>query len=193
MRIIVGLGNPGDRYAGTRHNIGFRCIDAMARAWGIPVSQRRAKAVLGIGRHLDQDVVLAKPRTFMNNSGEGVGYLLTRFSAQPSDLLVVYDEMALPLGRLRARASGSDAGHNGIRSIIDALNTQDFPRMRIGIGRPAQVGGNITHVLDRFSPEEEPVIAQMVERVILAGECLLEENIDRVMNRFNTDPSSQSA
>ena len=193
MRIIVGLGNPGDRYAGTRHNIGFRCIDAMARAWGIPVSQRRAKAVLGIGRHLDQDVVLAKPRTFMNNSGEGVGYLLTRFSAQPSDLLVVYDEMALPLGRLRARASGSDAGHNGIRSIIDALNTQDFPRMRIGIGRPAQVGGNITHVLDRFSPEEEPVIAQMVERVILAGECLLEENIDRVMNLFNTDPSSQSA
>ena len=189
MRIIVGLGNPGGRYAGTRHNIGFRCVDAIAQAWGIPISQRRAKAVLGIGRHLDQDVVLAKPRTFMNNSGEGVGYLLTRFSAQPSDLLVVYDEMALPLGRLRVRAAGSDAGHNGIRSIIDALNTQDFPRMRIGIGRPEQVGGNISHVLDRFSPEEEKVIAQMVEQVILAGECLLEENLDRVMNRFNTDPS----
>ena len=189
MRIIVGLGNPGERYAGTRHNIGFRCVDAIAQAWGIPISQRRAKAVLGIGRHLDQDVVLAKPRTFMNNSGEGVGYLLTRFSAQPSDLLVVYDEMALPLGRLRARAAGSDAGHNGIRSIIDALNTQDFPRMRIGIGRPEQGGGNISHVLDRFSPEEEKVIAQMVEQVILAGECLLEENLDRVMNRFNTDPS----
>lgn len=189
MRIIVGLGNPGGRYAGTRHNIGFRCVDAIAQAWGIPISQRRAKAVLGIGRHLEQDVVLAKPRTFMNNSGEGVGYLLTRFSAQPSDLLVVYDEMALPLGRLRVRAAGSDAGHNGIRSIIDALNTQDFPRMRIGIGRPEQVGGNISHVLDRFSPEEEKVIAQMVEQVILAGECLLEENLDRVMNRFNTDPS----
>ena len=191
MRIIVGLGNPGGRYAGTRHNIGFRCVDAIAHSWGIPISQRRAKAVLGIGRHLEQDVVLAKPRTFMNNSGEGVGYLLTRFSAQPSDLLVVYDEMALPLGRLRVRAAGSDAGHNGIRSIIDALNTQDFPRMRIGIGRPEQVGGNISHVLDRFSPEEEKVIAQMVEQVILAGECLLEENLDRVMNRFNTDPSIQ--
>ena len=176
MRIIVGLGNPGERYAGTRHNIGFRCIDAMARTWGIPLSQRRAKAVLGIGRHLNQDVVLAKPRTFMNNSGEGVHYLLTRFSAQPSDLLVVYDEMAL---------AGGDAGHKGIRSIIAALSTQDFPRMRIGIGRPEQVGGNVAHVLDRFSPEEEPVIAQAVEQVTLAGECLLEENIDRVMNRFN--------
>ncbi len=185
MRIIVGLGNPGERYAGTRHNIGFRCIDAMARTWSIPLSQRRAKAVLGIGRHLNQDVVLAKPRTFMNNSGEGVRYLLTRFSAQPSDLLVVYDEMALPMGRLRLRAAGSDAGHKGIRSIIAALNTQDFPRMRIGIGPPEQVGGNVAHVLDRFSPEEEPVIAQAVEQVTLAGECLLEENIDRVMNRFN--------
>ena len=185
MRIIVGLGNPGERYAGTRHNIGFRCIDAMARTWGIPLSQRRAKAALGMGRHLNQDVVLAKPRTFMNNSGEGVRYLLTRFSAQPSDLLVVYDEMALPMGRLRLRAAGSDAGHNGIRSIIEALNTQDFPRMRIGIGRPAQVGGNVAHVLDRFSTEEEPVIVQAVEQVILAGECLLEETIDRVMNQFN--------
>ncbi len=186
MRIIVGLGNPGERYAGTRHNIGFRCVDAIARTWGIPLSQRRAKAVLGMGRHLNQDVVLAKPRTFMNNSGEGVYYLLTRFSAQPSDLLVVYDEMALPMGRLRLRAAGSDAGHNGIRSIIAALNTLDFPRIRIGIGQPAQAGGNVAHVLDRFSPEEEPVIAEAVEQVILAGECLLEENIDRVMNRFNT-------
>ena len=185
MRIIVGLGNPGDRYAGTRHNIGFRCIDAMARTWGIPLSQRRARAVLGMGRHLNQDVVLAKPRTFMNNSGEGVRYLLTRFSAQPSDLLVVYDEMALPMGSLRLRAAGSDAGHQVIRSIIGALNSLDFPRLRIGIGRPAQAGGNIAHVLDRFSPEEEPEIAQAVAQVILAGECLLEASIDRVTSRFN--------
>ena len=103
MRIIVGLGNPGDRYAGSRHNIGFRCVDAIARSWGIPLSQRRAKAALGMGRHLNQDVVLAKPRTFMNNSGEGVLYLLARFKAQPEDLLIVYDEMELPLGRLRIR------------------------------------------------------------------------------------------
>ena len=185
MRIIVGLGNPGGRYVGTRHNIGFRCIDTAARTWGLPVSERRAKAVLGRGRHLDQDVVLAKPRTFMNNSGEGVQYLLTRFSAQPSDLLVVYDEMALPIGRLRLRAAGSDAGHNGIRSIITALNTQDFPRMRIGIGRPPQIGGNVAHVLDRFSAEEEPLIVQAVEQAVLALECLLEENLDRAMNQFN--------
>ena len=185
MQIIVGLGNPGEKYNGTRHNIGFRCIDAMARAWGIPVSERRAKAVLGKGRHLGRDVVLAKPRTFMNNSGEGVHYLLTRFPAQPSELLVVYDEMALPMGKLRLRAAGSHAGHNGIRSIIAALNSEEFPRLRIGIGRPDQEGGNIGHVLDRFSSEEEPVIAEAVEQVILATECLLEESIDRAMNRFN--------
>ena len=185
MRIIVGLGNPGVRYASTRHNIGFRCIDAMARSWGISLSQRRAKVVLGLGTHLEQEVVLAKPRTFMNNSGEGVHYLLTRFSVQPSELLVIYDEMALPMGKLRLRVAGSDAGHNGIRSIITALNTQEFPRMRIGIGRPSLEDGNIAHVLDRFSPEEEPVIAEAVEQVILATECLLEENIDRAMNKFN--------
>ena len=99
--------------------------------------------------------------------------------------------MALPSGRLRLRGAGRDAGHKGIRSIIAALNTQDFPRMRIGIGPPEQVGGNVAHVLDRFSIEEEPVIAQAVDQVTLAGECLLEENIDRVMNRFNTDTSIQ--
>jgi len=185
MRLIVGLGNPGTRYRDTRHNVGFRCVDRMAKGWDIGPWDRRVKAVLGLGTRAGEEIVLAKPRTFMNNSGEGVLYLLARFKAQPEDLLIVYDEMELPLGRLRIRASGSGGGHNGIKSIIAALNTQDFPRMRIGIGQPAQVGGNVTHVLDRFTPEEEPVIAQAVEQVLLAGGCLLEENIDRVMNRFN--------
>ncbi len=115
MRIIVGLGNPGPRYSCTRHNIGFRCIDLMARRWEIKVSERRHKAVLGRGRRLEHDVALAKPRTFMNNSGDGVAYLLARYGARPQDLIIVYDEMALPVGKLRLRPSGSDAGHNGIR------------------------------------------------------------------------------
>ena len=127
MWLIVGLGNPGDRYRNSRHNLGFWCIDSMASRWGITVNERRAKAVLGRGARAGQDVVLAKPRTFMNNSGEGVDYLLTRFAAPPTNLVIVYDEMELPVGTLRLRPSGSDGGHNGIRSIIAALHSQTFP------------------------------------------------------------------
>ena len=185
MRIIVGLGNPGPRYRSTRHNIGFRCLDLIATRWDIRVSERRAKAVLGRGRRLEQDIVLAKTRTFMNNSGDGVAYLLTRFGARPHDLIVIYDEMALPVGKLRLRPSGSDAGHNGVRSVIAALGTQDFPRIRVGIGRPAPDGGPIAHVIGGFSGVESPIISEAVARVVEAVDSILEEGIDRAMSRFN--------
>ena len=185
VMIIVGLGNPGPKYSGTRHNIGFQCIDRMAKRWGIEVSERRAKAVLGKGSYRGQNVVLAKPRTFMNHSGEGLRYLLARFSAVPANLLVIYDEMALPMGKLRLRSTGSDAGHNGIRSIIDCLNTVEFPRLRIGIGRPDPESNYVTHVLDRFSQEDQTIIDEVVDRVILATECIIEESLERAMNKFN--------
>jgi len=185
VMIIVGLGNPGPKYSGTRHNIGFQCIDRMAKRWGIEVSERRAKAVLGKGSYRGQNVVLAKPRTFMNHSGEGLRYLLARFSAVPANLLVIYDEMALPMGKLRLRSTGSDAGHNGIRSIIDSLNTVEFPRLRIGIGRPDPKSNYVTHVLDRFSQEDQTIIDEVVDRVILATECIIEESLERAMNKFN--------
>ena len=185
VMIIVGLGNPGPKYSGTRHNIGFQCIDRMAKRWGIEVSERRAKAVLGKGSYRGQNVVLAKPRTFMNHSGEGLRYLLARFSAVPANLLVIYDEMALPMGKLRLRSTGSDAGHNGIRSIIDSLNTVEFPRLRIGIGRPDPESNYVTHVLDRFSQEDQTIIDEVVDRVILATECIIEESLERAMNKFN--------
>ena len=185
VMIIVGLGNPGPKYSGTRHNIGFQCIDRMAKRWGIEVSERRAKAVLGKGSYRGQNVVLAKPRTFMNHSGEGLRYLLARFSAVPANLLVIYDEMALPMGKLRLRSTGSDAGHNGIRSIIDSLNTVEFPRLRIGIGRPDPESNYVTHVLDRFSQEDQTIIDEVVDRVILAAECIIEESLERAMNKFN--------
>jgi len=185
VMIIVGLGNPGPKYSGTRHNIGFQCIDRMAKRWGIEVSERRAKAVLGKGSYRGQNVVLAKPRTFMNHSGEGLRYLLARFSAVPANLLVIYDEMALPMGKLRLRSTGSDAGHNGIRSIIDCLNTAEFPRLRIGIGRPDPESNYVTHVLDRFSQEDQTIIDEVVDRVILATECIIEESLERAMNKFN--------
>ena len=148
--IIVGLGNPGPRYRDTRHNVGFGCVDLLAERWGIAVKDRRRTTVLGQGYREGKAVVLAKPRTFMNLSGESVGYLLARFGGRPADLVIVYDEMALPLGRIRLRARGSDAGHNGIKDIIRTVRTIDFPRLRIGIGGPG-MSGSVDHVLGRFS------------------------------------------
>ena len=185
MLLVVGLGNPGTRYSSTRHNVGFRFIDLMTKKSKIRLNDRRAKAVLGQGRIAGHEVVLAKPRTFMNNSGEGIEYLLARFGGRPSELLVVYDEMALPTGRIRLRAAGSHAGHNGIRSIISAVQTDDFPRLRIGVGQPSNGGNSIPHVLGKFSKEEEPLIAQALQDAVLAVQCMLEESIDVAMNRFN--------
>ncbi len=192
MRIIVGLGNPGLRYRSTRHNIGFRCVDTIAKKWGIRVSDRRAKAVLGRGNHAGEEIVLAKPRLFMNNSGEGVAYLLTRFASRPEDLVIIYDDMALPLGRLRLRPGGSDGGHRGVQSIIEGLGTQAFPRIRLGIGSPPLEQNPVAYVLGRFSGEEETIVARAVESVVAAVDCLLGESIDEAMNRFNTLPSDQS-
>ena len=185
MKVIVGLGNPGDRYRHTRHNIGFRCIDLLAQRWEIKVSERRAKVILGRGRRQDRDVVLAKPRTFMNRSGDAVGYLVARFGVRPEDIVVIYDEMDLPVGRIRLRPGGSPAGHNGIRSIINELSTPNFPRVRVGIGHPDMRGEQVSHVLNRFTDEEGPEIAGVVERVAEALDCLLEHNITVAMNRFN--------
>ena len=185
MLLVVGLGNPGTKYTATRHNVGFRFIDLMAKKAEIRLNDRRVKAVLGQGRIAGHEVVLAKPRTFMNNSGEGVEYLLARFGGCPSELLIVYDEMALPTGRIRLRASGSHAGHNGIRSIISAVRTDGFPRLRIGVGQPSDGCESVPHVLGKFSKEEEPLIAQAVQDAISAVHCMLEESIDVAMNRFN--------
>ena len=185
MKVIVGLGNPGDRYRNTRHNVGFHCIDLLARRWGIDVKERRAKVVLGRGRFQEREVVLAKPRTFMNRSGEAINYLVARFGVKPADIVVIYDEMDLPVGRIRIRPGGSPAGHNGIRSIIGELHTQNFPRVRVGIGQPDMKGGQVSHVLNRFSEEEAAEISAAIQRVADAMECLLEENITVAMNRFN--------
>ena len=190
MRLIVGLGNPGRRYADSRHNLGFKCVDHMARMWDIELRERRAKAVLGQGDLGDVPVVLAKPRTFMNLSGEGVSYLLTRFAAKPEDLLVVYDEMDLPTGAIRIRPSGSAAGHNGVQSIIDSISTQQFPRVRVGIGTPPEGVDGIKYVLEPFSAEETAVVREAVAITAEAVACIVQEGIDAAMNRFNRGPAT---
>ena len=183
--MIVGLGNPGLKYHGTRHNVGFQCVDLMSKMWSIPIKERRAKVVLGRGFYAGQEIVLAKPRTFMNNSGQGVFYLLTRFAADVDHLLVIYDDMELPLGRLRIRRSGSDGGHKGVESIISILRTQTFPRMRLGLGPPPEGQDPVYFVLGSFSNDESVVVERAVETAAQAAVCWLEEGINMAMNRFN--------
>ena len=187
--IIVGLGNPGPRYADTRHNVGWRVIDLLSQGMNIPLNERRPKAVLGTGHVDDRRVVLVKPRTFMNNSGEAVEYLMARFGGGGRNLLVIYDEMALLPGRIRLRAAGSDAGHNGIRSIIQAVGGTGFPRLRIGIGAPPAGMEARDYVLGKFGGEEARAIAEAVERSADAVRCVLSESIDAAMNKFNQDPA----
>ena len=184
--IVVGLGNPGLRYRASRHNVGFRIVDRLSRVSGIGVSQRRAKAVVGEGEVHGHHVVLAKPRTFMNRSGDAVKYLLDRFRAKPEQLLIVYDEMDLPPGRIRIRPSGSAAGHNGLKSIIGAVSTQAFPRLRVGIGKPGPREDDISFVLGGFSDEDNRLVDEASKRAVEAAMCVVQDGIDQAMNRYNS-------
>lgn len=183
--VIVGLGNPGPEYANTRHNAGFWCVDRLADLHRIRLTTKHQTCLLGEGEIEGKAVVLAKPRTFVNLSGEAARYLLARFGAKPDKLLVIYDDMDLPIGKMRLRPNGSPAGHNGMKSITATLGTEAFPRLRIGIGRPSEGGGNIGHVLGRLSPEEQKLADEAVERATQAVACLLAEGIATAMNKYN--------
>lgn len=185
VHLVVGLGNPGARYATTRHNVGYQVVDRLAAAHGLRFAQRRFEAMLAEGTILDQRVVLAKPETYMNASGEAVGPLVRWHKVALSDLLVIYDDLDLPLGRLRLRPSGSAGGHLGMKSIIAALGTHAFPRLRIGIGRPPAGLDAAAYVLQPFSPDERPLIAAALERAQAAVECWLREGLAAAMNAFN--------
>ena len=185
MKLIVGLGNPGRKYEGTRHNVGFEALDLVARRhhmeWeGAPRGIDALSATWRIGGG-----ILAKPLTFMNNSGQAVVGLLQFFKIEVADLLVIVDEVQLETGRLRARPSGSAGGHNGLKSIIASLGTDAFPRLRIGVGRGDARRDLADHVLSRFDPAERPVVEDAVGRAADAAELFVAEGILAVMNRFN--------
>ncbi|MBI4339913.1 MAG: aminoacyl-tRNA hydrolase [Chloroflexi bacterium] len=184
MIIVIGLGNPGKEYAGTRHNVGFSCIDGLARLHRVALNQRRAHAVYGEGSIEGQPVVLAKPRTYVNRSGLAARYLLDRYRQPPSSLLVVYDDMDLPLGEIRLRPQGSAGGHNGLKSIIAELGTQEFPRLRIGIGHPPESDA-VDHVLGAFSAQERAVARKTLDVAMEAVAWVAARGLDAAMNRFN--------
>ena len=190
-KLVVGLGNPGRDYEGTRHNIGFEVADVVRVRLGCS-SRKRGKYLERLSdveiwtRPVSQDVWLAKPLTFMNRSGFAVNALVKSLEIAPTELLVVVDDADLPLGQLRLRSSGGSGGHNGLRSIIDALGSEEFPRLRVGIGRTRPVGDDITdHVLGKFAPSERDAAQQAIEQAAEAVECCVKEGLTTAMNRFN--------
>ena len=184
MKAIVGLGNPGREYAGTRHNIGFDVVDEVARRWNVQLRPWKSVAdVVVVGT---RGAVLVEPQTFMNLSGDAVSRLSAFHKLTPQDVLVVVDEVQLPVGRLRVRRSGSAGGHNGLKSVIQHLGTE-FPRLRIGIGRGNPKLDLAEHVLSRFARDERDSVAEAVNRAADAVELFVENGLEAVMSRFNAE------
>ncbi|MFO7635437.1 MAG: aminoacyl-tRNA hydrolase [Caldilinea sp.] len=189
IKMIVGLGNPGPHYSRNRHNIGFQCVELFAQKQGIALDRMQMRALTGNGfvthdgvRH---KVLLVKPLTYMNASGEAVGPLARFFRVEPESILVIHDDLDLASGKLRLRAGGSSGGQNGIRSIIDHLGSQSFARVKVGIGRPSGRMDPADYVLQNFSVDEEAVFTPLRERIVEAMACWLFEGIEGAMNRFN--------
>jgi len=192
VKLVVGLGNPGRQYEGTRHNVGFAALDVLARRHAVEWESAKAEALIGKWRA--ERTLLAKPLTFMNLSGRAVIDLLQFYKIDPPDLLVIIDEAQLELGRLRARPSGSSGGHNGLKSIISVLGTENFSRLRIGVGRGDSRRDLADHVLARFDAAERPIIDDAIARAADAAETFVREEIVAVMNMYNRkdDKTSES-
>jgi PTH1 family peptidyl-tRNA hydrolase len=195
MRLIVGLGNPGSQYDWTPHNVGFLAMDALAERAGIRVTRPESKSLVGVGKLAGNDVVLAKPQTFMNLSGTAVRMLLERYECGPEELVVVSDEAMLPWGTLRIRERGSAGGHNGLNSIIGSLGTNEFIRIRLGVQPDHPMSGMGDHVLGVMRKPEREIATQMAQEAAEAVEVILSDGVGKAMTRFNkrvaADPDSE--
>lgn len=189
--LIVGLGNPGRAHAFNRHNVGFMAVDKLALRAGIELRRVQSKAIVGSGRLADRPVILAKPQTFMNLSGEAVGALAGYYRIPPAAILVVYDELDIPFGVIRLREKGGAGGHNGMRSLIQHLGNE-FPRMRLGIGRPPGRMDAAAYVLQDFGRDELPRVSEMLSAAVEAIECFVCDGIDLTMSRFNGPVDAQA-
>jgi PTH1 family peptidyl-tRNA hydrolase len=182
--LVAGLGNPGRQYQGTRHNIGFMVVDCLAEKHGIRLSRVQQKAIVGEGHMVDRPVILVKPQTFMNRSGDSIGPLVNYYKVSLENVLVIYDEIDLAFGTLRLRSMGGSGGHNGMRSVIQHLG-QDFPRLRLGVGRPSGKMPPAAHVLRDFDKDELPVLAELIDSAVGAVETYLLEGVNLAMTRHN--------
>ncbi|MBL7165114.1 MAG: aminoacyl-tRNA hydrolase [Dehalococcoidales bacterium] len=192
-RLIVGLGNPGERYARNRHNIGFMCIENYAEKYGIRINKKQATSRIGTGEILGYDVIIAMPETFMNRSGLAVNRLRQKHQVRRENIIVIHDDLDLPPGRIRIRPVGSSAGHKGITSVIDHLGRNDFARIRVGIGRPAGTDEStgvadadiVAYVLGDLTPEDEETFREVIPRVGEAIDLILTEGLQAAMNKYN--------
>jgi PTH1 family peptidyl-tRNA hydrolase len=185
MKMVVGLGNPGDEYADTRHNTGFKVIDSLAETLGIEVRKKKFGARFGMGEFADEKLILLKPWQFMNLSGQAVATAMGFYRLSAGNLLVVTDDMDLRTGRIRLRPKGSAGGHNGLTDIIDKLGTNEFARCRIGIGR-SESQEAVDYVLDKPSETDKSLLAEAIERARGAVLCWIEYGIETAMNKFNS-------
>ncbi len=186
MRVIIGLGNPGDEYRGSRHNAGLLVVAGLARAHRITLAAGSGDFMSGSGRIAGEGALLVLPRRlYMNESGRAVAFALCAARATPADLIVVCDDVDLPLGQLRLRPAGSDGGHRGLRSIIETLGTEDFARLRLGVGAPPEGADTADYVLDEFSETERLPVADMVRRAVEAIEVALSQGLARAMSLYN--------
>ena len=194
MKLIVGLGNPGIEYQFTPHNLGFLAVDRIADQAGIRVNNRNCRAQTGRAILEGQEVVLAKPETYMNLSGMSVRELVREYEAQPEqDLIVVYDELDLPFGTIRIRPRGSSAGHNGIASVIGALGTEEIMRIRLGVGPDHPVDDGARYVLSQFKKSQYPVVDEVLDTAAEAVRVILAEGVQAAMNRFNRKPEEATS
>ncbi len=191
MKLVIGLGNPGPQYEYTRHNVGFRVVDKLAKKLGWHWNEQRSRAMLTSGMIGGEKVVLAKPLTYMNLSGQSVGELVRWYKIQPEDILVVYDELDLPIGTIRLRPQGSAGGHNGVESIIAHLHTNEFPRLRVGIGRPTNNHMDGAAYVLGIPPGDERILLDTAEdRAVEAVELVITQSIGTAMNQVNADPEA---
>ncbi len=189
MKAVIGLGNPGPQYEKTRHNVGFRVVAQLAKRWGVAAFRQALGSLIGEAFWRGEAVLLVKPQAYMNCSGEAIGRLCNSYGLRAGDLVVVYDDMDLPLGRIRIRQNGGAGGHRGVQSVIAGLGTKEFSRVRIGIGRPPVGKNPADFLLSPFTWAEEEFISLAVERAAEAVETLLSEGLQKAMNQFN--PPSQ--
>ena len=185
MKLVAGLGNPGRDYAGTRHNIGFGVIARISDKYNIPLTGKEHKAICGKGMIGGEKVILAQPQTFMNLSGECVRSLVDYYKLESEDIIIAYDDIDLEVGQLRIRSKGSAGGHNGIKNIISHLGTNEFPRVKVGVGGKPEGGDLVRHVLGRFSREDEKVIGEVLDVAVEAVETILSDGGEAAMNRYN--------
>ncbi len=192
MKLIAGLGNPGAKYAETRHNVGFMVVEALAAQAGVSLKKKGHQGVYGVGRVVGQECTILLPQTYMNLSGASVGSAYKSLGLAPGDLIVVHDDIDLPFGSLRVRVGGGHGGHNGIRSIREVLGTGDFIRLKIGVGRPGGGGDVAGHVLSAFSSAERSQLDSVLQGSLQALTILLDRGAVAAMNEFNNRDFSPS-